>query len=84
MPPQGVAVQSHSHRTGAEETRALGMQLGSGGKERVIGLQCAVLVPDWTGKCENEEDERGASGDPSAVYPLRSLQRHTHTLGTEM
>lgn len=63
---------SQSHGAGAVEAWALGIQHGSGGKERVIGLRCAVLFPDWVEKCENEEDERRESADPAAAQPLQS------------
>lgn len=54
----------------------LGIQLGSGGKERVIGLRAAILSPDWTERCEREENERrgeqGSSSSQSASVPADS------------
>lgn len=51
----------------------------------MIGLRSAVLFPDWTDKCEKEEDERRESADPPAVYPLQSPLTvpvlHTRTEG---
>lgn len=81
--PLCVAVPSRNHHSGAVETCAPGIQHGSGGTERVIGLRYTVLLPDWIEKCENEEDERRESGDPPAAQPLQSPLTvpvlHTHT-----
>lgn len=50
----------------------LGIQHGSGGRERVIGLRSAVLAPDWPAKCEKAEHERRESADAPAAHALRS------------
>lgn len=56
-----VSLSRHSAFTQEERrwgTWALGIQRGSGGEERVIGLRSAILSPDWTERCESEKRMR--------------------------
>lgn len=80
--PLDGAASSHSECIRVVRTWPLGIQHGSGGKERVIGLRSAILSPDWTGRCERGDIERRESWAPAAVGPLspRWLCRYTsHT-----
>lgn len=79
------------HRMG--NTWPLGIQRGSGGTERVIGLRSSVLPPDWRGTRERQGGEKGKSRElqqlsvrsvPADSAGKSHIHMNTHTPGWDV